>query len=87
MGALAVVVLIVAYLIFAGGGGATYKIVFAEGDQLVKGDQVQVGGVPVGSVKNIALTSRLQGAGHDPRRLVADAAARGHHRRRCGCRR
>ena len=40
---------------------------------------MQVGGVPVGSIKNIVLTSRLQGADHDPRRLVADAAARGHH--------
>jgi hypothetical protein len=40
VGALAVVVLIVAYLIFSGGGGATYKILFAEADQLVKGDQV-----------------------------------------------
>jgi phospholipid/cholesterol/gamma-HCH transport system substrate-binding protein len=57
VGALAVVVLIVAYLIFAGGGGATYKILFAEGDQLVRGDQVQVGGVPVGSIKSISLTS------------------------------
>jgi phospholipid/cholesterol/gamma-HCH transport system substrate-binding protein len=57
VGALAVVVLIVAYLLFAGGGGATYKLEFAEGDQLVRGDQVQVGGVPVGSIKNITLTS------------------------------
>ena len=57
VGALALVVLIVAYLIFAGGGGATYKILFAEGNQLVKGDQVQVGGVPVGSIENITLTS------------------------------
>ena len=59
-GALAVVVLIVAYLLFAGGGGATYKILFAEGDQLVRGDQVQVGGVPVGSVKSITLTSNYK---------------------------
>jgi phospholipid/cholesterol/gamma-HCH transport system substrate-binding protein len=56
VGALAVVVLIVAYLVFAGGGSSTYKLEFAEADQLVKGDQVQVGGVPVGSVTNIALT-------------------------------
>jgi phospholipid/cholesterol/gamma-HCH transport system substrate-binding protein len=55
-GALAVVVLIVAYIVFAGGGGTTYKLEFDEADQLVKGDQVQVGGVPVGSVTNIALT-------------------------------
>ena len=57
IGALAVVVLIVAYLVFSGGGGVTYKILFTEADQLVKGDQVQVGGVPVGSITNIALTS------------------------------
>ncbi len=40
----------VAFLVFAGGGGATYQLEFAEADQLVSGDQVQVGGVPVGSV-------------------------------------
>jgi len=56
VGALALVVLIVAYLVFAGGGGSSYKLEFNEADQLVKGDQVQVGGVPVGSVTNIELT-------------------------------
>ncbi len=56
IGALALVVLIVAYLVFAGGGSSSYKLEFNEADQLVKGDQVQVGGVPVGSVTNIALT-------------------------------
>ena len=56
VGALAVVVLIVAFLVFSGGGGATYHLIFSEADQLVKGDQVQVGGVPVGSVTNIVLT-------------------------------
>jgi phospholipid/cholesterol/gamma-HCH transport system substrate-binding protein len=55
-GALGLVVLIVAYLLFAGSGGATYKLEFAEADQLVRGDQVQVGGTPVGSVTNIELT-------------------------------
>ncbi len=57
IGALALVVLIIAYLIFAGGGGATYQLVFENAGQLVRGDQVQVGGVPVGSVKNITLTN------------------------------
>jgi phospholipid/cholesterol/gamma-HCH transport system substrate-binding protein len=55
-GALALVVLIVAYLIFSGGSGANYQLLFDEANQLVKGDQVQVGGVPVGSIKNIVLT-------------------------------
>jgi phospholipid/cholesterol/gamma-HCH transport system substrate-binding protein len=54
--ALGLVVLIVAYLLFGSGGGATYHLIFAEGDSLVKGDQVQVGGVPVGSVTNLELT-------------------------------
>jgi len=58
--ALGAVVLIVAYLLFASGGGATYQLIFAEAGQLVKGDQVQVGGVPVGSVTNIVLTHNYQ---------------------------
>jgi phospholipid/cholesterol/gamma-HCH transport system substrate-binding protein len=55
-GALAAVVIVVVVLLFGGSGGATYKLEFAEGDQLVRGDQVQVGGVPVGSVSDIELT-------------------------------
>jgi phospholipid/cholesterol/gamma-HCH transport system substrate-binding protein len=55
-GALALVVLIVAYLVFSSGGGANYQLLFNEANQLVKGDQVQVGGVPVGSITNIVLT-------------------------------
>jgi phospholipid/cholesterol/gamma-HCH transport system substrate-binding protein len=63
VGALAIVVLIVAFVVFAGGGGDTYKLEMKEGFQLVRGDQVQVGGVPVGSVTNIELT-------HDFKALV-----------------
>jgi phospholipid/cholesterol/gamma-HCH transport system substrate-binding protein len=55
-GALAAVVIIIVVLVFGGSGGASYKLEFAEGDQLVRGDQVQVGGVPVGSVSDIELT-------------------------------
>lgn len=54
--ALALIVLIVAYLVFGGSSGATYQLEFKEADQLVRGDQVQVGGVPVGSVTDIVLT-------------------------------
>lgn len=63
IGALALVVLIVAFIVFSGGGSSTYKLEFAEADQLVRGDQVQVGGVPVGSIKEIELT-------HDFKALV-----------------
>ena len=41
---------------FAGGGGVDLQPDFAEAGQLVRGDQVQVGGVPVGSVTDIELT-------------------------------
>ena len=56
LGALALVVLVIAYLVFGGGGGASYHLIFPEAGQLVRGDQVQVGGVPVGSVTDIELT-------------------------------
>jgi phospholipid/cholesterol/gamma-HCH transport system substrate-binding protein len=56
IGALAIVVIVVLILVLGGGGSSTYKLEFAEGDQLVRGNQVQVGGVPVGSVTNIELT-------------------------------
>jgi phospholipid/cholesterol/gamma-HCH transport system substrate-binding protein len=56
VGALGIMVLIAAYLVFSGGGGANYHLEMKEAGQLVRGDQVQVGGVPVGSVTDIALT-------------------------------
>jgi phospholipid/cholesterol/gamma-HCH transport system substrate-binding protein len=56
VGALGIVVLIAAYLVFSGGSGADYHLEMKEAGQLVRGDQVQVGGVPVGSVTNIELT-------------------------------
>ena len=60
VGALAIVVLILAYLVFSGGSGAEYHLEMNEAGQLVKGDQVQVGGVPVGSVTGIALTPNFK---------------------------
>ena len=59
-GALGIVILVIAYLLFSGGGGASYHLVFANAGQLVKGDQVQVGGVPVGSVTNIELSKNYE---------------------------
>jgi phospholipid/cholesterol/gamma-HCH transport system substrate-binding protein len=56
LGALLAVVVAVGVLVLGGKGGADYTLVFAEAGQLVKGDQVQVGGVPVGTITNIVLT-------------------------------
>ena len=55
-GALAAVLVLVLVLVLGGAGGSNYKLEFADAGQLVRGDQVQVGGVPVGSVKDIELT-------------------------------
>jgi phospholipid/cholesterol/gamma-HCH transport system substrate-binding protein len=60
VGALVVIVLIVVYLLSSGGGGTEYKLLFSEANQLVRGDQVQVGGVAVGSIKNIVLTREFK---------------------------
>ncbi len=60
VGALAVVVLIIAYLIFSGSGTTTYKLILPNAYQLVRGNTVQVGGVPVGSVTDIVLTKNFQ---------------------------
>jgi phospholipid/cholesterol/gamma-HCH transport system substrate-binding protein len=61
-GALVLVVAVVAYIVFATGGGATYKFELENDSQLALGDQVQVGGVPVGSVTGIALTHDYRAA-------------------------
>ncbi|HXA53939.1 MAG TPA: MlaD family protein, partial [Solirubrobacteraceae bacterium] len=56
VGALVLVVAVLAYIVFGTGGGADYKFEIANDSQIVLGDQVQVGGVPVGNVTAIALT-------------------------------
>src|SRR3989440_3397725 len=56
--ALALAVVIVAVVVLGGNGGKTYYIDFQNAGQLVKGDDVQVGGRRIGSVKAITLTNR-----------------------------
>ncbi len=56
IGGFLVVVAVVVILVLSSSGSTTYHLLMAEGYQLVRGDTVQVGGVPVGSVTNITLT-------------------------------
>ena len=79
-GAIAAVVVILLVLVLGGSGGATYHLIFPEAGQLVRGDQVQVGGVPVGSIKDITLLLRLQRAHHDQRGILLGAPTPGHDR-------
>jgi ABC-type transporter Mla subunit MlaD len=55
--ALALAVVIVAVVVLGGSGGKTYYIDFQNAGQLVKGDDVQVGGRRIGSVNAITLTN------------------------------
>jgi phospholipid/cholesterol/gamma-HCH transport system substrate-binding protein len=60
LGALAVAVIVVAAVLLTGGGGHTYKLNFQNAGQLVKDDDVQIGGRRVGSVRKIELTEDNQ---------------------------
>ena len=51
-----VAVVVVALLLFTGGSSYTVKVQFENAGQLVKGNQVQVGGRPIGTIKKISLT-------------------------------
>jgi phospholipid/cholesterol/gamma-HCH transport system substrate-binding protein len=60
LGALVLAVVVVAVLLLRGDGGTTYKLRFQNAGQLVKDDDVQVGGRRIGSVRDIELTDDNQ---------------------------
>src|SRR3954451_8541179 len=60
LGALAVAAVVVAIILLSGGSQHTYHLVFENAGQLVKDDDVQVGGRRIGSVRKIELTSDNQ---------------------------
>ncbi len=60
LGALIAVVAVVAILLLNGGGGTQYHLIFQNAGQLVKGDDVQIGGRRVGGVDDIVLTNDNQ---------------------------
>jgi phospholipid/cholesterol/gamma-HCH transport system substrate-binding protein len=57
---LAVVVVAIAIVLLGGGGDHTYRLRFTNAGQLVKDDDVQIGGRRVGSVQSIRLTNDNQ---------------------------
>ncbi len=61
-GALIIAVVLVALLLFGGDDGTKYKLMFQTGGQLVPGNQVLVGGQPIGTVAEISLTDDAQAA-------------------------
>ena len=62
-GALLLVVVLAAYLlVFRGSGGHEYTLMFQNAGQLVKDDDVQIGGRRIGSIKDIKLTPDNQAA-------------------------
>jgi phospholipid/cholesterol/gamma-HCH transport system substrate-binding protein len=61
LGALALVILAILVLLFSSGGPSNhYKLIFQTGGQLVPGNQVLIGGAPVGSVDAVKLTESSQ---------------------------
>jgi len=61
LGALAAgAALVVALLLGSGNGGWTYHLMFENGGQLVAGNQVLVGGQPIGKVDSVTLTPDAQ---------------------------
>jgi phospholipid/cholesterol/gamma-HCH transport system substrate-binding protein len=60
VGALIAAVVAVGVLMFGGGGGHPYKLIFQNAGQLVNGNQVQIGGKAVGKITDIKLTDGNQ---------------------------
>ncbi len=58
LGALICVVVLLGFLIFGGDGGHKYKLEFQTAGQIVPGNQVLVGGHPVGSIDSVELNER-----------------------------
>jgi phospholipid/cholesterol/gamma-HCH transport system substrate-binding protein len=60
IGSLIAAVIAVAVLMFGSGGGDTYVLHLQSANQLVKGNEVKVGGLPVGKVTDITLSQDNQ---------------------------
>jgi phospholipid/cholesterol/gamma-HCH transport system substrate-binding protein len=59
-GALAAAAVLVVVIVLGGSGGNRYAVELENGGQLVKGNQVLIGGQPVGTVNSVELTANAQ---------------------------
>jgi phospholipid/cholesterol/gamma-HCH transport system substrate-binding protein len=57
---LLIAIAVIVLLVSSGGSSNHYKLIFETGGQLVKGNQVLIGGTPVGSVDDVKLTDNAQ---------------------------
>jgi phospholipid/cholesterol/gamma-HCH transport system substrate-binding protein len=60
LGALVLIAILAALLLLGDGGDNTYRLRFETGGQLVPGNEVRIGGRPVGSINSIELTDDNQ---------------------------
>jgi phospholipid/cholesterol/gamma-HCH transport system substrate-binding protein len=60
VGALLVALAGVLLLLFGGDGGHRYRLLFETGGQIVEGNEVRIGGIPVGTVEEMDLTDDNQ---------------------------
>src|SRR5690349_20824278 len=60
IGALVLAIVVVAFIFFTRDGGTEYKLRFETAGQLVKDDDVQIGGRRIGSIRDIKLTDNNQ---------------------------
>ena len=74
--------LLIAVVLLGGNGSHEYKLEFQNGGQIVKGDDVKIGGRPVGKVKKLELTDDNAALVTVKRRRAVRAASLGHHRGR-----
>ena len=75
--------LLIAVVVLGGSDARQYELVFQNAGQIVKGDDVKIGGRPVGKVKKIELTGNNAAESHGHRRRAVRAASRGGRRRSC----
>src|SRR5579884_2621495 len=62
LGALLLVVAVIAYVLLSGGSPYTVRLLFSDASGLVSGDQVMIGPSAIGSVQSVSLTPTGQAA-------------------------